>query len=154
MSSSERLPSVLTEWTGVLMHASSNDFSRIMREYNLSMPQLSTLMRLYYRRAGAVSDIAVALGVTNAAASQMVDRLVQLGLIDRLEDKLDRRVKHVELTQKGRQLIQHTMDVRRRWMEDLTTRLTPEQQEAIVNALTLLTEAARRLEQPEPAVSH
>jgi DNA-binding MarR family transcriptional regulator len=154
MSSSDRLPGVLAEWTGVLMHASSNDFSRIMRDYSLSMPQLSTLMRLYYRRAGAVSDIASALGVTNAAASQMVDRLVQLGLIDRLEDKLDRRVKHVELTQKGRQLIQHTMDVRRRWMEDLTTRLTPEQQEAIVTALTLLTEAARRLEQPEPAISH
>jgi DNA-binding MarR family transcriptional regulator len=154
MSSSDRLPGVLTEWTGVLMHASSNDFSRIMRDYSLSMPQLSTLMRLYYRRAGAVSDIAVALGVTNAAASQMVDRLVQLGLIDRLEDKLDRRVKHVELTEKGRALIQRTMDVRRRWMEDLTTRLTPEQQEAIVTALTLLTEAARHLEQPEPEISH
>jgi DNA-binding MarR family transcriptional regulator len=154
MSSSDRLPGVLAEWTGVLMRASTSDFHRIMRDYGLSMPQLSTLMGLYYHRAGAVSDIGTALGVTNAAASQMVDRLVQLGLIDRREDKLDRRVKHVELTEKGRQLIQQTMDVRRRWMEELTTHLTSEQQDAIVTALSLLTEAARHLEKLEPVISH
>ncbi len=154
MSSSEQLTKVLTEWTGVLMHASSGDFQRIMHDYNLSMPQLSTLIRLYYHNASAVSDIGAALCVTNAAASQMVDRLVQLGLIDRSEDRLDRRVKHVELTEKGRQLIQQTMDVRRRWMENLTSRLTPDQQKDIITALTLLTEAARHLEQPEPVIAH
>jgi DNA-binding MarR family transcriptional regulator len=153
MSSFEQLPNVLTEWTGVLMRASSGDFQRIMRDYNLSMPQLSTMMRLYYHHAEAVSDIGAALGVTSAAASQMVDRLVQLGLIARNEDRLDRRVKHVMLTGKGRQLIQKIMDVRRRWMENLTTRLTPEEQDAIVTALTLLTEAARNLEQPEPEIT-
>jgi DNA-binding MarR family transcriptional regulator len=153
MSSSELLPRVLTEWTGVLMRASTGDFNRIMREQGLSMPQISTLMRLFYHRAAAVSDIGAAMGVSNAAASQMIDRLVQLGLIDRREDRLDRRVRQVDLTEKGRQLIQQAMDVRRRWMEDLTARLTPEQQDAIVTALTLLTEAARNLEQAEPEIS-
>jgi DNA-binding MarR family transcriptional regulator len=150
MSSSERLLRVLTEWTGVLMRASSGDFNRIMRDYGLSMPQLSTMMRLYYHSAGAVSDIGAMLGVTNAAASQMVDRLVQLELIERKEDRSDRRVKKVELTEKGRLLIQKTMDVRRRWMEDLTSRLTLAQQDEIISALTLLTEAACALEQPVP----
>lgn len=153
MSSSELLPRVLTEWTGVLMRASSGDFQRIMRDYSLSMPQLSTLMRLYYHNAAAVSDIGAELGVTNAAGSQMVDRLVQLGLINRNEDRLDRRVKNVKLTDKGRQLVQQIMDVRRRWMEDLTARLTLDQQDFIITALTLLTEAARHLEQPEPEIS-
>jgi DNA-binding MarR family transcriptional regulator len=153
MSSSELLLRVLTEWTGVLMRASSGDFNRIMREYGLSMPQLSTMMRLYYHSAGAVSDIGATLGVSNAAASQMVDRLVQLDLIERKEDRSDRRVKQVELTENGRHLIQKTMDVRRRWMEDLTSRLTLAQQDEIISALTLLTEAACALEQPMPEIS-
>ena len=153
MSSSELLLRVLTEWTGVLMRASSGDFNRIMRDYGLSMPQLSTMMRLYYHSAGAVSDIGATLGVTNAAASQMVDRLVQLDLIERKEDRSDRRVKQVELTENGRHLIQKTMDVRRRWMEDLTSRLTLAQQDEIISALTLLTEAACALEQPMPEIS-
>ncbi|HEX9029837.1 MAG TPA: MarR family transcriptional regulator [Anaerolineales bacterium] len=154
MPSTERLPNVLIEWTGVLMRSSSSDFNRIMRDYNLSMPQIGTLMRLYHHRAGAVSDIGTALGFTNAAASQMVDRLVQLGLIDRREDPSDRRVKHVDLTEKGRQLIHQIMEIRCRWIEDLTNRLTPEQRESVATALTLLTEAARQHEQPEIQNTH
>ncbi len=154
MLANDVLPRVLGEWTGVLMRASTGDFNRIMREYGLSMPQLSTMMRLYYHKTAAVSDIGSAMCFSNAAASQMVERLVQLGLITRSEDRLDRRVKLVELTEKGRELIQQSMDLRRRWMEQLTARLTPEQQEAVVSALILLTEAARNLEQPENAISH
>jgi hypothetical protein len=43
-------------------------------------------------------------------------------------------------------LIGGSIEARRRWMEDLTSALTPDQQKAIIDALTVLTQAARRLE--------
>jgi MarR family transcriptional regulator for hemolysin len=93
-----------------------------------------------------VSDIADSLDVSNAAASQMVERLVNLELIGRSEDPEDRRVKQITLTMKGRQLIQDSIDARQRWMQEMTDALTPEEQESISVALTTLTEAALAME--------
>jgi DNA-binding MarR family transcriptional regulator len=72
--------------------------------------------------------------------------MVQLGLLQRTEDTLDRRVKQVALTPQGRALIEEGIETRRSWMEGLTTALTPNEQQAIIEALTLLTQAARQIE--------
>jgi hypothetical protein len=43
-------------------------------------------------------------------------------------------------------LIEEGIEARQRWMEELTTALTPEEHDAIINALTILIEKARTLE--------
>ena len=111
------------------------------------MSQLSTLFHIYHGGACGVSHIGDHLSVTNAAASQMIDRLVQQGLIKRVEDPNDRRAKNITLTDKGLGFVQDAVEARRRWLEDLTVTLTLEQQQAILSALNLLTQAARDLEQ-------
>jgi len=70
--------------------------------------------------------------------------LVQLDLIERTEDPEDRRAKRLALTQKGRALIEKGIEARSKWIEGLTDALTPEQQNMIISALTLLTEAAQK----------
>lgn len=110
------------------------------------MGQLSALFQLYHGRSCGVSDLGEHLGVTNAAASQMVDRLVQAGYLAREEDPVDRRNKRLTLTEKGRALIQESIAARGRWMEELTNEFAPQDQEDIIRALTYLTEAANRLE--------
>ena len=146
MSSTEQFTQVLRDWAEVFMRRSMHDFKHFIDDSGLSPSQISTLMRLYYGGKCGVSDIGSHLGVTNAAASQMVDRMVQLGLFTRSEDTGDRRVKQVALTTQGRALVEAGVESRRRWMEKLTTTLSPEEQEAISTALMVLTEAARHLE--------
>jgi len=150
MSPSKQFSDVLSEWVGVFMRRSMRDFMHSMKDSGLSMPQLSTLMRLYYHAGCGVSEIGSQLGVTNAAASQMIERLVRQGLLERAEDPTDRRAKQLKLTPKGRTLITKAIEARRRWMEELTTALTREQQAGIITALTSLTEAARELEAEKP----
>jgi DNA-binding MarR family transcriptional regulator len=140
------LPQVLHDWTEIFMHRSFRDFKRFMDESDLSPSQAGTLMRLYHRNTSGVSEIGVALGITNPAASQLVERLVQQGLLQRTEDPNDRRVKLVTLTQSGKALIERGIEARRRWMEELTDTLSPEEQQMISGALILLTDAARKLE--------
>jgi DNA-binding MarR family transcriptional regulator len=149
MTSAEDFTRVLRDWSEVFMHRSMHDFKRFMDDSGLSPSQINALMRLHHGGQCGVSDIGGHLGVTNAAASQMVDRMVQLGLFTRSEDSVDRRVKQIALTPEGRALVEAGVEARRRWLEELTTTLTPEEQEAIVAALTLLTSAARRLDQSE-----
>jgi DNA-binding MarR family transcriptional regulator len=138
------LTEVIREWSEVFMHRSMRDFKRFMDATGLSFSQISILMRLVHGGNAGVSEIGGQLGVTNAAASQAVDRLVQLGLIERTEDPKDRRAKRLALTQKGRALVEKGVRARSQWIESLTEALTPEQQNVIVSALTLLTEVSRK----------
>lgn len=121
-----------------------HDMVQFSRYSGLSMTQLSTLMHLYHRGACGVSNIGSHLGVTNAAASQMIDRLVGLGYLERSEDPADRRVRQITVTARGRRLIESAVAARHRWIEALTESLSPNQQQLIIEALTLLTQAADR----------
>ncbi len=134
---------VIREWSEVFMQRSMHDFRKFMEETGLSFSQINILMRLLHGGNTGVSEVGSQLGVTNAAASQAVDRLVQLGLIERTDDPADRRAKKLALTPKGRTLIEMGIEVRSRWVEGITDALTPDQQGMIISALTLLTTAAR-----------
>lgn len=144
MDSSKQITSVVREWAEVFMHRSGRDFKRFMDATGLSFSHVNILMRLYHRGQFGVSEIGENMGFTNAAASQAVDRLVQLGYIERTEDPIDRRAKRLELRDKGRNLIDEGIKVRGKWIEGITKSLTPDQQEMIISSLTLLTEAARQ----------
>jgi DNA-binding MarR family transcriptional regulator len=143
MSPTKELTEVIREWSEVFMRRSGRDFKRFMDETGLSFSQLNVLMRLYHGGNSGVSQIGEQMGVTSAAASQAIDRLVLQGLIERTEDPKDRRAKRLALTPKGRTLVQTGIEARSQWIEGLTEALTPEQQNLTILALTLLTEAAR-----------
>lgn len=128
------------------MRRSMRDFFVFVRETGLSTTQLNTLMRLYYGGSCGVSHIGDHLGITNAATSQLVQRLVEQGLLERTEDPDDRRFKQLALTPAGRALIEQAIEARRRWLEDLTLALTPQQQANITATLLDLTQAARELD--------
>ena len=69
-----------------------------------------------------------------------------MGLLERSEDRQDRRARKLKLTEQGQALVERGIEARRAWMESLTTNLTPEQQAMIAEALSMLTEAARKSE--------
>lgn len=147
MSASQaQFTQVLHEWSEVFMGRSMREFTQFMRESGLSMPQFSALFHLRYHGGCGVTDIGSHLGVTNAAASQMIDRLVQQGLLERSVDPNDRRAKQLRLTSDSQALIEGSIEARQRWLAELTTALTPSEQAEIIRALQKLTEVARRLE--------
>lgn len=61
-----------------------------------------------------VTDVADFLGVTNAAASRAIDRLVQRGLLARTVSKEDRRAVDLSLTEEGEALLASFKSVRDR----------------------------------------
>jgi DNA-binding MarR family transcriptional regulator len=145
-----KLSEALREWIEVFIHRSMRDTIQFRKEFELSIPQIFTLMKLHYRGACGVSEVGNYLGITDAAASQMVDRLVQLKYLERAEDPDDRRVKQLTLTVRGRALVDKNLEARRRWLEDLVATLSAEEQADIAGALVRLTRAARELD-PAPS---
>jgi DNA-binding MarR family transcriptional regulator len=143
MSQTEMLTEVIRVWSQVFMQRSMRDFKRFMDSTGLSFSQINILMRLFHEGITSVSEVGDLLGVSNAAASQAVDRLVGMGLIERTEDPQDRRTKRLALTQAGQTVIEQGIQARSQWVEGITHALKSEQQEMIISALTLLTEAAQ-----------
>jgi DNA-binding MarR family transcriptional regulator len=144
----------LQKWIGVFMQRSMHDFMGYARESGLSMSQLGALFQIRRRGSSGVTDLGDDLGVTSSAASQMLERLVQQGLILRSEDPSDRRVKQVVLTEKGRQVLQESIRARQSWLSDLAEILSDSEKEEIIAALNILIDKANHLSQPvEPGSS-
>src|SRR5512135_2892363 len=143
-----RIPSLsqaLHSWVDISSQYAMRSWTRHARATGLSMPQFSILMQLYHRGDCGISDISDRFAITTAAASQHVENLVQAGLIGRTEDPRDRRAKQIQLSEKGRALIQHGFGARYQWIDQLASAIDPRDQEKITEALAILTEAARKL---------
>ncbi len=93
-----------------------------------------------------MSEVSERFDISAAAASQLVDKLAQAGYLERAEDPSDRRAKLLTLSLKGKELIQQGTEERYRWMDDLTSKLSMEEQVKVVEALNILTEAAQTME--------
>jgi len=145
MQSTDPLALALQNWVGAFMHRSMRDFIRFAKDSGLSMSQVGALFHIRKGTSG-VSDIGDDLGVTSAAASQMLERLVQSGLVTRSEDPNDRRVKHIVLTDKGHQILHQGIQARESWVFDLMKLLTPAEKEQVAGALNILIEKTKLLE--------
>jgi DNA-binding MarR family transcriptional regulator len=146
MPASDQIQAVLHEWTGVFMRNSMHNFLLFSKEKGVSIPQIGALFQIRRKGVCSVSDIGDELGVTNAAASQMIENLVNLDLIRRSEDPQDRRVKQLVLTEKGRKVLQESIHARQAWLSGLSALLTSQEQIQVVSALKILVEKANKLE--------
>lgn len=93
----------------------------------VTFSQLKLLKMVSLTDGYTVSNVAAFLGVSNAAASKAVDRLVRSGLIHRAEAEDDRRAVRLSLTQRGRRLLASYEAVSSEALEQLLGRLPPEQ---------------------------
>jgi DNA-binding MarR family transcriptional regulator len=120
-----------------------------MKQDGLSMPQIYTLMYLYHEGEVRISDIGVLMEVGKAAASQLVERLVQQELVERVEDESDRRAKKIRLLPKSLVMIEKGLQVQRRQMGQVMEKLSPEQLEVVQKAFRYLMEAMHGQRRPE-----
>lgn len=82
--------SIYSDWTAQIIG--------ITQRYGLTVSELSTIYELNENGALNITEIAQRVGLSKAAASQMIQRLVRQGLLERSENPVNRREKHVRLT--------------------------------------------------------
>jgi DNA-binding MarR family transcriptional regulator len=143
---------IVRQWVQNITIRSLHGMAHSARAQGLSMPQYSILMRLRHSDACAVHDIGRMFDVSSAAASQLVDKLVQGGLVARTEDPADRRARKIVITAKGRALIDRGLAERFRWVDELLDGLAPGERAALVSSLRPLIEKERGLGMPGHAI--
>lgn len=146
MTDATQFSQSLREWMDSFMHRSMRDWSHYIKANGFSMPQFFLLMHLRHREHCGISDLSEHMEISNAAASQLVDKLVQAKLLVRVEDPDDRRAKQVSLSPAGEDLIEKGIAERSHWVDALADNLDEEERLKVAEALQILNEAAKKLE--------
>ena len=146
MLPADPLAATLKEWVAIFMRRSMRNFVEYVRENGLSMTQVSALFHIRRDIGCGVSDLGENLGITSAAASQMLERLVQQKMILRSEDPDDRRVKQLFLTENGSRILQESINARQGWLDELAQTLNPAEKEQVMAGLQILIEKAKELD--------
>jgi len=139
----------LRGWMDTFIHRSMRDSARFVKASGFSMPQFFLLMHLHRHTQCGISDLSEHLEITNAATSQLVDKLVQAGLLVRSEDPRDRRAKQVSLTPAGEAFVEKVIAERSRWVDELAGVLTVEEKTKVAETLEILNETIKRVESRE-----
>ncbi len=144
MSSRNPFYSIFHEWMELFMHRSMHGYIHYARENNLSRSMIGTLFHLSHRDHAGVTDLGEHLGVSSAAASQMLEHLAEEGLIQRTEDPDDRRMKKISLTEKGYQVMKDSVSARLGWLEELTESFSDKEKVQITTAMELIINKAKQ----------
>lgn len=146
MQDSDPFVDSIQKWMEVFMQRSMHHFIRYARDSGLSVPQVGALFHIQHKGGSGVTGLGDGLGVTSAAASQMLERLVQQGLISRSEDPEDRRAKQLALTEKGRQILHESIiQARQVWLDELAGALSNEEKEQVCAALEIMIKKVNQL---------
>jgi DNA-binding MarR family transcriptional regulator len=115
---------------------------RVIEESGLSMTQCKALLELgglgQTAQTWQVGDLAELFGVSVPSMSRAVDSLVKSGLATRVEDTVDRRVRQVRITAKGKDLVETLVAVRQSGIEAFAATLSATQRRKLDAAVDSL----------------
>jgi MarR family transcriptional regulator, 2-MHQ and catechol-resistance regulon repressor len=119
-------------------HSLSAYSSRDWRESGLGDSEFRVLEVLLHKGPLPVNVIGPKVYLTPGSISLAVDRLYAKGFVSRIESETDRRVRLIDLTPKGRTLIQGIFNAHARSMEELVQVLNETERIHLVEALKKL----------------
>src|SRR4051812_7087452 len=115
---------------------------RVLEESGLSMTQCKALLELgglgQTEETWQVSDLAAVFSVSVPSMSRAVDALVKKRLATRVEDPADRRVRRVQITARGKELVETLVAVRQSGFEAFASTLSAAQRRKLDAAVDSL----------------
>jgi DNA-binding MarR family transcriptional regulator len=129
-----------------LFRAHRARFTRLLHRCGLSLTQAQALRVLHEERGATMSHLAERVGLSPGALTSTIERMVELGWVDRRRVEGDRRSVRVELTDAGRERIAALLDAKRALSAGLFNLLTPENQQILNAAMLALREAGDRFD--------
>jgi DNA-binding MarR family transcriptional regulator len=99
-----RAADALRRLVDLVSHRSGSVFA-LMNDASVTLPQVLLVSRVQQFGSASLSDLVEGAHASPAAVSQMIERLVQLGMLYRVEDPSDRRRKAISVTPRADTLL-------------------------------------------------
>ncbi len=110
---------------------------------DVSAVQLRALKVVSNEPGGNLGRLAESMGVALSTASRLVERLVSAGMVDRRTSEVNRREVTLRLTELGASTLSRYDAIRLEGMRRLLEQMPPDDRDAVVTGLRLLTQAKR-----------
>jgi DNA-binding MarR family transcriptional regulator len=125
--------------------------SRELIGLEVTPSQMNALFALYGPTSLPMGELADQLGLTESAATRLVDRLINMNLVRRERDDQDRRVVRVRLSSYGKQLAELVYERRQGQFSRFAERLDQSSRDALIFGLSQLLGVFGVLEQESKA---
>lgn len=117
------------------------------RRFGMTFMQASVLMMLMHEHELTISQLAMTLGISRSALSQLLDGLIDRDFIVRTVSNQDRRVAHVALTKRGMEHLKQMRQEGTREMTHMFDQLDDKEIDQIKRITAKLAQGAQRSEQ-------
>ena len=91
-------------WVTRLARSMERDFDRRLKPLGITRGAFAVLSGIHHDKRESPAELAAFLGLDGAAVTRYLDRLEELGLIERTTNEADRRSTNLELTAAGRRI--------------------------------------------------
>ena len=135
------------------MHRLMASHAPELNAIELTMSQTKALYLVVAAGHLRMSELAAGLGVTSSTATGTVDRLVELGLVERREEPADRRQVVVTPTTAASELLERLRELNSARMREMLARIDAADLPIIDHAIQLL-DAAVAAEAADPVPHH
>ena len=125
---------LLSRITSALYTAIGHDLA----EFGVTAHQWPVLVLTHEGRANRPSELARLIGIDRGAVTRLVDRLVDKGLVERIDDPGDLRAARIELTERGKTLVPVLMNIVAARYDATLAHLDPAERSPITNMLERL----------------
>ena len=98
-----------------------------VKNYGLNVNEFTVLEVLFHRGKLQVQQIKELILIANSSTTYIIDKLCQKKLVKRVQDKIDRRITYVDLTDEGYQLMKESFPKHERTILSLFDRLDDEE---------------------------
>jgi DNA-binding MarR family transcriptional regulator len=119
----ERLEKIFSKFTSLMFSADRNYLARGI----INLPQVLVLRQIADNGPCSMQTLARALGIKSSTLTGIMDRLLALGLVKRHTPENDRRKVMAETTSKGRRILDHISEERKRSISSMFRMISPEE---------------------------
>jgi len=112
----------------------------ILAEFEITPPQFDALLILIQSGVLTIGELGEKMYLACSTATDLVDRMERNGLVVRERDTIDRRVIRLKVLPRGHNMLAEVMAARKRYLRDVLERVSPDETQAMIVALTHLSE--------------
>ena len=141
----QEISDLMFEWADKAMRRSMRKMFEYNQAHGYSFIVVNSLRVISKEKEVTNNDLSRRLGVSMPAASQLVDRLVEMGLVEREDNPADRRSKYLTLTAQGRQTLDDMDKATHSWIPTLVSMLSEEEIKIIKPSLRLIVSKINQL---------
>lgn len=121
----------------VTLKQAMDSYQGYLQQNDVTPTQMNMMIHLYYMGSCEITRMSGVMETNKSAVSQLVERMVNQNLLERVEVPGDRRSRELHLTDHGKNLVEGGMRARQEWFEAVCAGQTEECQKEIYQAICL-----------------